>query len=79
MTKTYLLFLMSCRFLPSMSFMLVFQAAENQTETRLKASWTSMGSYILERLTVQIMLGAKEIQKKVNSFFSLEEFLFYSD
>lgn len=38
MIKTHLLFSTSCRLLPSMSFMLVFHAVENQPETRLKAS-----------------------------------------
>jgi len=38
MTKTHLLFLTSCSLLPSMSSTLVFQAVENQPETRLKAS-----------------------------------------
>lgn len=51
-------------------------SCRNQHESGLKASLDERTPYILGGLTVRITWGVREDQRKVNSFFSLREFLF---
>lgn len=51
-------------------------SCRNQHESGLKASLDERTPYILGGLTVRITWGVREDERKVNSFFSLREFLF---